>query len=402
MIFSDPTHSPASPLTLALNTLMARHVGITFPSCALAVLHRGQPVVHSAWGETQGQAASTETLFDIASISKLFTTTVFLHLVSTGRVRLDDPLCAVLPEFARSGPRPIEGGQDPHTLQRQPVEPEFAGQTVEPRRVTFRHLLTHTSGLPAWRDVYAIAGPVQYPPEAHQPLEGDDRWAQALPVICNYPFMDQPDQRVVYSDIGLMLLGQAVEVLYGQPLDQVIETQVLSPLGLQRTMFNPVQSGRATLAQTAPTEMDLRWRQRRVWGEVHDENACALGGVAGHAGLFATAMDVALFGQTWLAEPERFGVGAELAAQAKTEQACFDDVRRGLGFVIKSRHNASAGDLFSDDTFGHTGFTGTTLWVEPQRELVVSCLTNGVYLARAAHAPHAFRRELHDLLAHSL
>ena len=402
MIFSDPAHSPASPLTLALNTLMARHVGFTFPSCALAVLHRGQPVVHNAWGEIQGQAAATETLFDIASISKLFTTTVFLHGVSSGRVRLDDPLCAVLPEFARSGPRPIEGGQDPHTLQRQPVAPELAGQTVDPRRVTFRHLLTHTSGLPAWRDVYAIAGPVPYPPEAHRPLEGDDRWAQALPVICNYPFMGQPGHRVVYSDIGLMLLGQAVEVLYGQPLDQVIETQVLGPLGLQRTMFNPVQSGFATLTQTAPTEMDLRWRQRRVWGEVHDENACALGGVAGHAGLFATAMDVALFGQAWLAEPERFGVDAELAAQAKTEQACSDDVRRGLGFVIKSRHNASAGDLFSDDTFGHTGFTGTTLWVDPQRELVVSCLTNGVYLGRAAHAPHAFRRELHDLLAQSL
>jgi CubicO group peptidase (beta-lactamase class C family) len=113
-------------------------------------------------------------------------------------------------------------------------------------------------------------------------------------------------------------------------------------------------------------------------------------------------MNVAFFGQAWLAEPERFGVDAELAAQAKTEQACSDDVRRGLGFVIKSRHNASAGDLFSDDTFGHTGFTGTTLWVDPQRELVVSCLTNGVYLGRAAHAPHAFRRELHDLLAQSL
>ncbi len=402
MIFSDPAHSPASPLTLALNTLMARHVDIIFPSCALAVLHRGQPVVHSAWGEIQGQAASTETLFDIASISKLFTTTVFLDLVSSGRVRLDDPLCAVLPEFARSGPRPIEGGQDPHTLQRQPVAPELAGQTVDPRRVTFRHLLTHTSGLPAWRDVFAIAGPVPFPPQALQALERDARWAQALPVICNYPFMDQPGQRVVYSDIGLMLLGQAVQVMCGQPLDQVIYAQVLGPLGLQHTMFNPVQSGRATLAQTAPTEMDLRWRQRRVWGEVHDENACGLGGVAGHAGLFATAMDVARFGHAWLAEPERLGIDAELAAQAKTAQAVTDDVRRGLGFVIKSRYNASAGDRFSEDTFGHTGFTGTTLWVDPQRELVVSCLSNGVYLGRAAHAPHAFRRELHDLLAQSL
>jgi len=95
-------------------------------------------------------------------------------------------------------------------------------------------------------------------------------------------------------------------------------------------------------------------------------------------------------------------VDADLAVQAKTEQACTDDVRRGLGFVVKSRQNASAGELFSDDTFGHTGFTGTTLWADPQREWVVSCLTNGVYLGRALHAPHAFRRQLHDLLAQSL
>jgi CubicO group peptidase (beta-lactamase class C family) len=185
-------------------------------------------------------------------------------------------------------------------------------------------------------------------------------------------------------------------------LAQVIEKQVLSPLGLQQTMFNPVHSGRATLNQTAPTEMDARWRMRRVWGEVHDENACALGGVAGHAGLFSTAMDVARLGQAWLAESERLGVGSALAMQAKTEQAVSDDVRRGLGFVIKSRLNASAGDLFSQDSFGHTGFTGTTLWVDPQRKCVVSCLTNGVHLGRAVHAPHVFRRQLHDLLAQFL
>jgi len=402
MTFSDSSPIPATPLHLALNALMARHVGVTFPSCSLAVLFKGQPVAHGAWGESEGTAACTDTLFDIASISKLFTTTVFLRCVSSGLVGLDDALCTVLPAFVQSGSRPVEGGQDPHTLKRHVLELELSGQSVDPRRVTFRHLLTHTSGLPAWRDVFAIAGSVPHPPEAKRPLEGDARWSQALPAIYNYPFIAQPGQHVVYSDIGFMLLGQAVQVLCSQPLDQVIEAQVLSPLALERTMFNPVNSGRATLAQTAPTEMDLRWRQRRVWGEVHDENACGLGGVAGHAGLFATAMEVARFGQAWMDAPEQLGVDAELAAQAKTEQAVTDDVRRGLGFVIKSRDNASAGDRFSEDTFGHTGFTGTTLWVDPQRQCVVSCLSNGVYLGRASHAPHAFRRELHDLLAQSL
>jgi CubicO group peptidase (beta-lactamase class C family) len=236
----------------------------------------------------------------------------------------------------------------------------------------------------------------------HLPLDGQARWAKALPFLYRYPFIDLPGHRVVYSDVGLMLLGRALEVIAGATLDQVIQTQVLDPLGLSHTHFNPVQKGWASLDQIAPTELDLRWRQRRVWGEVHDENACALGGVAGHAGLFSTAMDVALFGHAWLSQPQTMGVDAKLAALAKSELACTEDVRRGLGFVIKSAHNASAGDHFSPQTFGHTGFTGTTLWVDPDRQCVVACLTNGVYAGRAQHAPHAFRRRLHDLLAHSL
>lgn len=402
MTSSDFFPSPHRPLHEALNALMAQHVGRTFPACALAVLHRGRQVVHQAWGSCETHAAKTDTLFDIASITKLFTSTVFLRCVSQGRVGLDDPLYSVLPDFALSGPRPIEGGQDPHTLVRQDVDPALQGQKVDPQRVTFRQLLTHTSGLAAWRDVFAVTGSVPVAPERHPLVQAHERWSQAMAAIHQYPFIDHPGQRVVYSDIGFMLLGQAVQLVCGMPLDQAIQVNVLDPLGLKHTLFNPLQSGRVGVNLIAPTELDLRWRQRRVWGEVHDENACALGGVAGHAGLFATAMDVARFGQAWLSAPEVLGLESNLAALAKSEQAVSDDARRGLGFVLKSHHNASAGDHFSDDTFGHTGFTGTTLWVDPRREWVVACLTNGVYLGRASHAPHAFRRQLHDLLALSL
>lgn len=394
-----PAHSA---LASAVDAVMAQHVGLTFPSCALAVWHRGTPVLHRAWGACEGHAATTETWFDIASITKLFTTTVFLRCVSQGQVGLDDPLCAVVPEFARSGLRPIEGGQDPHTLQRQALDPALAGQWVDPERVTFRHVLTHTSGLPAWRDVFNQTGAVPAAPLQLQPADASARWAWACEALQHYPFIDQPGQRVVYSDIGFMWLGRAVEVLCGLPLDQAIQAHVLGPLGLAHTGFDPVRRGRVPLTQTAPTEMDLRWRQRRVWGEVHDENAWALGGVAGHAGLFATAMDVARLGQTWLASPSLLGLTSAVAATAITEQAVSEDQRRGWGFVIKSWQNASAGDRFSSHTFGHTGFTGTTLWVDPDRECVVSCLTNGVYAGRSAHAPHAFRRQLHDAVAVSL
>lgn len=381
---------------------MERHLGVTFPVCALAVLQNGRVLVDRAWGHCEGHEATPATLFDVASISKLFTTTAFLTMVSDAKVKLDDPLVNVLPAFGQTGPRAIEGGQDPHTLERQAVLPHLAGLLVDPGTVTFMHLLTHTSGLPAWRDVFMQTGLAPAAPQAGADVDASGAWHRALPYLYAYPFIDHPGQRVVYSDIGLMLLGHALELLTAQALDECIQTKVLQPLGLRHTMFNPVRRGGIPLSQIAPAELDLRWRQRRVWGEVHDENACALGGVAGHAGLFSTAMDIAQFGQAWLQDPVQLGVDGQLAQQALSEQACTEDVRRGLGFVIKSQVNASAGDLFSPRTFGHTGFTGTTLWVDPDRHLVVSCLTNGVYAGRAAHSPHAFRRELHDLIAQSI
>jgi CubicO group peptidase (beta-lactamase class C family) len=126
-------------------------------------------------------------LFDIASLTKLFTTTAFLAYVSRGHIGLDDSLVSVLPGFGLSGSRAIEGGQDPHSLQRLALDVSLQGQTVDPSCVTFRHLLTHTSGLPAWRDVYAVAGPVPMPPQMHQPLDGQARWAKAMPVLYHYP-----------------------------------------------------------------------------------------------------------------------------------------------------------------------------------------------------------------------
>lgn len=389
-------------LNTSITALMARHLGVTFPVCALAVLQNGRVLMDRAWGHCEGHEASSATLFDVASISKLFTTTAFLACVSKAQIQLDDPLVRVLPAFGQTGLRPIEGGQDPHTLARQALQPDRVGQFVDPCSVTFRHLLTHTSGLPAWRDVFLQIGPVPTLPQSWGRVETSDPWRRALSLLYAYPFIDHPGHRVVYSDIGWMLLGHALEVVTGQSLAACIQSSVLKPLGLRHTMFNPVQCAGVSLALIAPTELDLRWRQRRVWGEVHDENACALGGVAGHAGLFSTAMDIAQFGHAWLKDPLKLGVDEELSRQALSEQACTDDVRRGLGFVIKSQVNASAGDLFSPRTFGHTGFTGTTLWVDPDRDLVVSCLTNGVYMGRAAHAPHTFRRELHDLIAQSI
>jgi len=200
-----------------------------------------------------------------------------------------------------------------------------------------------------------------------------------------------------------MLLGEAVTRLGRAPLDQVIRQRVTSPLNLSSPRFNPVREGHIAREQIAPTEDDPQWRKRRVWGEVHDENACGLGGVAGHAGLFASARDVATFGQAWLTRPEQaFAINTALAQEAKREQAETDGMRRGLGFVIKAYEGASAGDLFSINTYGHTGFTGTSLWIDPDHQLVVACLTNSVYPGRGKPGTLEFRRAVHDLLAEAL
>jgi CubicO group peptidase (beta-lactamase class C family) len=184
----------------------------------------------------------------------------------------------------------------------------------------------------------------------------------------------------------------------GLSLSTLITDRVLRPANLPTLGFNPVREGGLRLDQTAPTELDQRWRQRRAWGEVHDENACGLGGVAGHAGLFGTALDVVAFGEAWLMGAEVFGLPPALVVEATREQAVTGLERRGLGWMLKSMEGSSAGDYFSPQSFGHTGFTGTSLWIDPQARLVVALLTNSVYPGRLRPGTTELRRAVHDAI----
>ncbi len=392
----------------AVAAVVSAHLGTVVPALALTVIHNGSVRLDAAWGwldpATRQRPAQPDTLFDLASVTKLFTASAFLGLAGAQQLALDAPLAEVLPAFAASGPRPLDGGQDPHTRADLPAPPELAGQTVDPRRVTFRHLLTHTSGLAPWRAVFDAAGPPPPPPDQPDPLPRALRWQRGLDAICGYPFVGQPDGATVrYSDLGLLLLGAATSRLYGAPgaLDAAIRDRVTGPLALDTVTFNPLQNGQPR-AVIAPTEDDTLWRQRRVWGEVHDENACGVGGVAGHAGLFAAARDVAALGQAWLDADPRLGIPLPLLRAATQQQAETDGMRRGLGWMLKAREGASTGDLFSDQTYGHTGFTGTSLWVDPQRALVVACLTNNVYYGRLKPGLYEFRQALHTAVAANL
>lgn len=385
----------------AINTLPALDAVITpaladvAPAVAVTAARDGEVLVNAAWGD-----ATPTTRFDLASVTKIFTTVTLLSLLAEHDIDLHTPIAEIVPEFAASGPRPIDGGQDPHTKEPLPDPPGSAGVQVDPRRVTLFHLLTHTSGLAPWRDVFNRAGPPPAPPDQPDPVRRETRWSRALAAICEYPFVAEPDGVIRYSDLGLMLLGEAASRLHGTPGDlaAAVQARVLAPLELTTVTFNPVRGG-LPRAMVAPTEIDATWRQRRVWGEVHDENACGVGGVAGHAGLFSTARDVALLGQAWLDRDARLRIPPARMAEAEREHARTDDTRRGLGWVLKAVNGAFSGPRYSERSFGHTGFTGTTLWIDPDTRLVVACLTNSVYYGRLTPDITGLRRAIHDTIA---
>jgi CubicO group peptidase (beta-lactamase class C family) len=390
----------------ALDAVIHEGLATTAPAISLCVYLEGGRLIERAEGyldpETRAQPVTPETLFDLASVTKLFTATAFLMQVAEGKVKLNAPLAEVVPEFAAGGPRPIGPTQDPHTLALLPPDADAPGGLIDPASITFHHLLTHTAGLAPWRDLFAQVGPTPPPPGTPDPVSPAERMAKALALIGALPFADAPGRTVRYSDLGLILLGVAVARLDGaESLDEVIASRVTRPHGLDATRFNPGPPDHHP-AGIAPTEFDARWRGRRAHGEIHDENACGLGGVAGHAGLFSTAREVAHFGHLWLLSMDHAGfLPVDLARHALREHAVTGVERRGLGWMLRSVEPgiSSSGQYFDRNSFGHTGFTGTSLWVDPDRRLVVALMTNRVYHGRDADAIIAFRKALHDAVA---
>lgn len=391
----------SSTLETRLDEIITSRLDTVAPAVTLMAILRGEVILHHAWGwvdpDTQKIPVTTDTLFDLASVAKLFTVTAFFQQMSVGKVTLDTPLVEIIPEFGVLNPRPMDGGQDPHSKEVLPIPDMVKGKSVDPAQVTFFHLLTHTSGLPAWRDVFNATGPAPMPPTERDPITQGERWLRGLSAIYNYAFVARPDEKVIYSDIGLMLLGEAVTRLTQRPLDTAIQEHVTAPLGLSSLTFNPLQNS-VIRENIAPTEDDPKWRKRRCWGEVHDENACGVGGVAGHAGLFANVRDVAAFGQAWLSHDPRLKVDPDLMAEAVREQAETEGNRKGLGWMIKAAEGSSAGEYMDISTYGHTGFTGTSLFIDPTKQLVVALLTNSVYPGREAPGKFELRRDVHNLI----
>ncbi len=344
-----------------------------FPAAQLEVRHKGSVIFSKAYGhldpETKLRPTQLDTLFDLASVTKLFVTTAFMTLVEEGKVSLDQSVQSVLPDF--NGARPIQGYEDPLKWGSFVSVSDEQGM-IDAATITFRHLLIHNSGLPAWRPLF------------QQP---DAESAKRMAITTHFSY--RTGTKVVYSDIGLILLGMAIEKLTQQKLDDAVYSRVTVPLGLTHTRYLPISNLQsptplrfatgASVSNVAPTEFDNQWRKRRIIGEVHDENAYRLGGVSGHAGLFANATDLATFGQTYLS---RALLHNETINEMTRLQSQFNATRRGIGFVLWSPDPEASGNPFSQKAFGHTGFTGTSLWIDPERDLVVACLTNEVYNGR--------------------
>jgi CubicO group peptidase (beta-lactamase class C family) len=306
---------------------------------------------HLDWARSP--VPNDSTLWDLASLTKVVAlTTAMMQLWERGLVDLDAPV--------------------------QHYLPAFTGPLKE--RVTVRQLLTHSSGLPGWRPLY-LEGPT---PDS------------ILALVYATPLDTTPGVAMVYSDLGAILLGQIVVRLTGQRFDRYVTERIIGPLGMRDTRFRPP---RELWDRVAPTEVDTAWRKRQVLGEVHDENAYALGGVSSHAGLFGSGRDMARFARMLLGGGELDGVRVAAPGTIALFTTLQDSAlsNRALGWEKPNGRN-SAGRRLSARAFGHTGFTGTSIWVDPELDLFIVLLTNRVNPTRARTGIFQVRADLADAM----
>ncbi|MEM7413621.1 MAG: serine hydrolase domain-containing protein [Myxococcota bacterium] len=317
---------------------------------------------------------SRETIFDLASLTKpLVTTTTLMQLVHEGSVDLDAPVAKFLPTFAER----------------------------DKEAVTIRHLLTHSAGLKPWRAFHELL--------VEREQKTGERWLGTatgrefvIERIVRSGLVHEPGAAAVYGDLDFITLGAVVEAVTQQRLDDVFRECVAEPLGLSDTFFIPLEEGSELpdpLRRRVAATENCAWRERILWGEVHDPNAWSMGGVAGHAGLFAPADAVMRFAQAWLdVWHGRSDVLPQEAVRAFSER---QQLPKGsdwaLGWDTPTEGQSSSGKHFSVQSIGHLGFTGTSLWIDLEREAIIVMLTNRVHQV-AKKSRFELRPIVHDLI----
>lgn len=351
-----------------------------FPSAVYLVAERGRVRFAGALGdavrEPARHAATLETVYDLASLTKpLVTGTLLALLVERGRVGLDSPVADYLPEFG----------------------------AADKRGVTVRHLLTHTSGLPAWRPLYMEAG---------EPSRALDR-------IASRPLEQAPGARVVYSDLGFITLGLLAQAVAGSKLDGLARREIFEPLGLARTFFNPEKSLQTEVAacetggnayergmcESSPVAVEAgaaRWREQTIWGEVHDGNAYFLGGAAGHAGLFSNARETLRLASQFLPRTSAL-FREETCRLFSTNMTEGLNEARSFAWQLAATPESTAGPRLPPEAFGHLGFTGTSCWIDPASERVFILLTNRTHARPLPFVNiNSVRRGFHTLAVEAL
>jgi CubicO group peptidase (beta-lactamase class C family) len=361
----DPRFEPAIRV---LETAIAQRA---FPGCAFGVLSDGKVVVSGASGrftyEDDSPAVAPGTVFDVASITKVAATTAMTMLLSRrGRLDIDTPLGEILPGFVVGRP---------------------AGDRA--RHVTLRHLLAHSSGLP---------GIVQFFKTAASP-------SKLFQSCLELPLEAEPGTRVEYSDPGFILLGKALEVIAGESLAKWCHREIFVPLGMPATRFCPPPHSRPSIP---PTEEDTTWRRRVIQGEVQDENAAVLHGVAGHAGLFSNVADLLSFAGAILRgeqEPGTAEAGTSLFSRETVEMFAErqppEGSSRALGWDTPSE-NSTSGRHFSTHSIGHLGFSGCSIWIDLEAHIVVSLLTNRTWPDRSCRLIREVWPAFHDAVREAL
>ncbi len=331
-----------------------------FPGAALLISKDGKIIYKNAYGNYKYDKLSPKvklnTIYDLASLTKIVsTTTAAMICIDNGLFKLNDKVVKYIPIFANNGKE----------------------------NITIKNLLMHNSGLPAYKRFYKFCKNA-----------GD-----IINDIYNTKLIYKTGSKTVYSDLSMIVLQKVIEKVTHISLDDFSEENIFKPLNMKRTMFNPPDSLKKEIA---PTELDDYWRHRQLQGEVHDETASQLNGVSGNAGLFSTMEDLSHYLKMILQKGKYKGKKIIKSSTVKHFTAKQPNSERALGWDIKSPKKSSAGNLFSLKSFGHTGYTGTSFWVDPEKNLFVVFLTNRVYPSRKNRKIIKFRPILHNEIIKAL
>lgn len=344
------------------------------PAVSVAVGLGGKIVYERAAGTIleSGHVVTEDSRFDIASLTKIFTGICFMQMLEEGRFSLDQPICEFFPQMA--GLRPIEKN----------------GKVIghaDASKITWWNVLTHTTGMGWTRE------------KTRPSLPGVDK---DLSVIFDLPFAYNVNEHVIYSDIPIILMGKAMEIVEKKPVDEIVDNRLIHRLRLRNTGYRRL-SQYSMLADSQktipPTEYDDVFRKKRVWGEVHDENAWTMDGVSAHAGIFSTASDVCEVMMEFNRAREEGGIlASKTAKEMSSLQTEEDGDRRGLIWHLSSNAENAYTQILSECSYGHEGFTGCFAWNDPDRNISIVFLSNDIYNGRDNRVLPKYRKQIMETI----